>query len=223
MNFNTIINLGVYMKLYHYVHCPFCVRVRMALSFLEISFESIVLPYNDEATPLSLTNVKMLPIMDFGGRPMNESLDIIKKLDTNNKLDINQSLEELEALTDLTDKIGKSVHSMAMPYWIWTPEFDNESRKYFQNKKEAKRGPFSELVKRQDQFTSELNKVLSELEKSLTPYFNSKNLTLRDIVIASHLWGMFIVPEFRFSENIHNYLMLIKKECSFNYHEDFWN
>ena len=41
------------LKLYHYVHCPFCVRVRMILGFLQLPYQSIVLPYDDEVTPVS--------------------------------------------------------------------------------------------------------------------------------------------------------------------------
>ena len=70
------------MKLYHYVHCPFCVRVRMAAGFLNTSYESIVVPYDDEATPINLTGKKMLPIWVNDKRlAQNESLDIIKNLD----------------------------------------------------------------------------------------------------------------------------------------------
>ena len=61
------------MKLYHYVHCPFCVRVRMGLGYLGINFESIVLAYDDEKTPVKLTGKKMLPILvSDDGKAHNE-------------------------------------------------------------------------------------------------------------------------------------------------------
>lgn len=210
------------MKLYHYVHCPFCVRVRLALGFLEIPYESIVVPYNDEQTPIALTNIKMLPIFDFGKKIMNESLDIISELDSKNKLQIQETLNEIDFLNSWTDKIGKDVHSLAMPYWIWTPEFNDKSRLYFQTKKEKKRGPFKELVNEQKKFINSLNITLKNLEEELNPFFNSKDFTLKDIIIASHLWGMYVVPEFQFSDKIHNYLQEIKAICHFNYHQDFW-
>ena len=47
----------------------------------------IVLPYDDETTPVNLTGVKMLPIIEIDGETSNESLEIISKLDDKNKLD----------------------------------------------------------------------------------------------------------------------------------------
>jgi glutaredoxin 2 len=72
------------LKFYHYVHCPFCVRVRMTLGLLDLPYESVVVSYDDEITPVKLTGTKMLPIMSIDGKVMNESLDIMAKLDTGN-------------------------------------------------------------------------------------------------------------------------------------------
>jgi glutaredoxin 2 len=213
------------MKLYHYVHCPFCVRVRMACGFLNIKYESKVVPYNDEKTPIDLTGVKMLPIFEFNmvGDAINESLDIISRLDTENKLNSKFVIEEqyLE-LEELTNLMGKDVHNLAMPYWIWTPEFDESSRSYFENKKSKKRGPFKDLVHRREEFISSLSASLEQLETKLMPFYNGENMDLADIIIASHLWGMYVVPEFQFSDDIHHYLQSIAKNCNFNYHEDYW-
>lgn len=205
--------------LYHYVHCPFCVRVRMALGKLKMPYKSRVVSYDDEKTPLELTGVKMLPIMSFpDGTTLNESLDIIRKLDTTNTFQHHVS-DEIEALLS---EIGTSVHSLAMPYWIWTPEFDENSRKYFQSKKEVKRGPFAKLVKNREYFINTLNLTLEKLEKDIQPFYKAKQFGLNDILLASHLWGMFIVPEFQFSSKMYNYLMSVKAETNFDYHKDFW-
>lgn len=210
------------MKLYHYVHCPFCVRVRMALGYLDLSYESIVLAYDDEATPYQLMGIKMLPIFVNNENSSNESLDIIKTLDIKNKLDSTKVLSDLTEVEDLITRIGKDVHSLAMPYWMWTPEFNETSRSYFQNKKEVKRGPFSKLVKKQSLFITNLNSTLEKLEERITIFYKSDKLTLNDIIIASHLWGMYIVPEFQFSTIINAYLQRVARKCNFNYHEDFW-
>lgn len=207
------------LVLYHYVHCPFCVRVRMALGYLNIPYTSKVLPYDDEATPLRLTGKKMLPALEYDGKAMNESLDIIKLLDKNHKLPYTASEELDKLLSDL----GNYVHSLAMPYWIWTPEFTPSSRDYFQKKKEVKRGPFKDLVKRQAEFVAKIAPLLLEVENNLKPFYRSETFGLNDILIASHIWGLYVVPEFQFSENVHNYLQQVKKICRFNYHQDFWS
>ena len=212
------------MKLYHYVHCPFCVRVRMGLGLLNIKYESHVTPYDDEATPVRLTGKKMLPIVVYNdGRAQNESLDILKEQDTKGLLNWNDLSKHETELSPLLDKIGSVVHSLAMPYWIWTPEFNESSRKYFQSKKEVKRGPFNELVKKQKTFADQLNQILTnELSPELSPFYKSDKLTIMDIMIAAHLWGMYVVPEYRFDSKIQDYLQSVKELTKFNYHEDYW-
>lgn len=212
------------LKLYHYVICPYCVRVRLTLGYLGLPYESIVVPYNDEETPLKLSGKKMLPILEMDGKIVNESLDIMAILDKDNKLNIKATLAspEFQTFNKMLDTIVAPIHNIAMPYFIYTPEFDEKSRAYFREKKEAKRGPFSELVKNQRQFVSELNKELSLVEKDLMPFYKSKTFTVYDLLLAAHVWGMYVVPEFQFSEALHQYLQKVKEICHFNYHQDFW-
>lgn len=214
------------MKLtfYHYVHCPYCVRVRMALGHFNRPYQSQVLPYNDEETPIKLTGKKMLPIMLFGNTAINESLDIIAKLDTENVFRVKEieSSSDFKIFNELLTKLGSNVHNLAMPYWIWTPEFNEQSRQYFKAKKEAKRGPFQELMKKKDQFIQDISQDLSEVAQDLKPFYRSENFSLYDILLASHLWGLYVVPEFQFSEKMHLYLQSVKKQCRFEYHQDFW-
>ena len=212
------------MKLYHYVHCPFCVRVRMGLSFLGLTYESKITPYDDEATPLHLTGKKMLPIMLYeNGVAQNESLTILKSLDIKNDLNWKILESHENTLNLLLDEIGSLVHSLAMPYWIWTPEFNDSSRNYFQAKKEIKRGSFKELVKNQHVYADKLDLILfNEVLSNLKPFFHSDKLTIMDVIIASHLWGMYVVPEYQFAPHIHEYLKRVKKLTKFNYHEDYW-
>ncbi|MBP9680873.1 MAG: glutaredoxin 2, partial [Bacteriovorax sp.] len=212
------------MKLYHYVHCPFCIRVRMGLGLFNIPYESHVLPYNDEATPKALTGLKMLPIfVNEKGDAFNESLDILKAIDSNDLLSWSLLDQRKEEIDFLLKKVGESVHSLCMPYWIWTPEFDESSRKYFQQKKEGKRGPFNKLIQNKWAYLSDLNAILEdEIEKNLSPFYKSSTLSILDIMIASHLWGMYIFPEFQFSPKVHEYLQTIKQATRFDYHADFW-
>lgn len=212
------------MKLYHYAHCPFCIRVRMALGFLNIPFESKILSYDDEKTPLQLTGKKMLPIAVYDdNRVQNESLEIIKTLDQKKALRWEHFLREEEQFHLLLAKIGELVHSLAMPYWIWSPEFNEKNRSYFQKKKEMKRGPFFLLVQNQIKYKTELNLILTqEVTPFLTPFYREKEFSIMDLMLAAHLWGMYVVPEFQFSTQVHNYLMSIKDLTHFNYHEDFW-
>lgn len=212
------------VKLYQYLHCPFCIRVRMALGYLDIPWKSIPVPYNEEDLLIKLTGKKMLPIMDFGDLVTNESLDIVERLDEDNKLgmELLKDKELYQKMDVLLNKIGKDVHSLCMPYWVWTKEFNHTSRNYFQNKKEKKRGPFKDLIKNKNEFLKNLEVTLKEVEKHLDPYFIS-DFSIFDIMLASHLWGMYVFPEFRFSEKLHSYLQDVKNKCNFEYHEDLWD
>lgn len=197
----------------------------MALGYLDLPYESIVVAYDDEITPVKLTGKKMLPIMTFDGIAINESLDIIKKLDQENKLNL-KDRDQSQDFIDLNkwlDKLGANVHSLAMPYWIYTPEFNDSSRKYFLRKKEEKRGPFKNLVRDRSRYEMNLLNDLKNLAQEIKPFFRSNSFSGFDILLASHLWGMYVVPEFRFSDEIHQYLQTVKKLCHFNYHSDFWN
>lgn len=196
----------------------------MGFGFLGIQYESVVTSYDDEKTPLKLTGKKMLPIVEHdNGSAQNESLDILKAQDPNSVLGWDQLSLHEEQLNTLLDKIGQLVHNMAMPYWIWTPEFNETSRKYFQDKKEVKRGPFKNLVHNQKSFSDALEKLLNdELIPQLQPFYKGHKLSVMDIMIAAHLWGMYVVPEFRFSEPVNNYLQRVRELTKFNYHEDYW-
>lgn len=196
----------------------------MGLGFLNHKYESAVIPYNDENTPVKLTGKKMLPIIvKNDGIAQNESLEILKDLDTKNQLSWEFYLANKTEVDKLIELIGSPLHSLAMPYWIWTPEFDEKSRHYFQSKKEIKRGPFKNLVRDQKKYIDELEKILEEnLLNKLQPFFMNTKFTIVDIMIASHLWGAYIVPEFQFNSKIHQYLMSVKELTHFKYHADFW-
>lgn len=213
------------MKLYHYVHCPYCIRVRMALGYLDILYESKVLTYDDEQTPMVLCNKKMLPILEFSqGDEMNESLDIIARLDKDNALQM-QLLKDpgMKAFMDnFMEQLAEPINKLCMPYWVWSPEFDEKSRNYYMEQKIKETGPFYQLIQNKGEFLAVLPALLNEIEHQMEPFYKSQVFTIFDIMIASHLWGLYIFPEFQFSPILHRYLQVVKKLCKFNYHEDFW-
>ena len=197
----------------------------MALGLLNLPFKSVVLSYADEVTPVKLIGKKMLPILEANGIVMNESLDIMAFLDSKATLKIpetRRSRNFAEFQTLLSD-LGETIHSLAMPYWIQTQEFDDDSRNYFRRKKEAKRGSFGELLKNQESFRKTLDLKLLPVEAKLRPFFDSEQLGFEDLLLVSHLWGMYVVPEFQFSQKAHRYLQSVKSLCNFNYHQDYWS
>jgi glutaredoxin 2 len=213
------------ITLYHYIHCPFCIRVRFALGFLKYEYQSNVLPYHDEETPQALTGVKMLPILTKeDGSHINESLDIIQELDVKDEFSF-KDLDDhkVKELGHMLNSLGSPIHSLCMPYWLHSKEFDEQSKVYFQTKKEKKRGSFRSLILNKDKYLQQLIPLLEQVENKLIPYYESEKLSIKDIMLASHLWGLYIFPEFQFSIKMNTYLQEIKKQCHFEYHEDFWS
>jgi len=70
-------------KVYVYDHCPFCVRVRLALGLKNIKHELIFLANDDIDTPTGLVGKKVAPIFTIpaDNLVMPESLDIIALVD----------------------------------------------------------------------------------------------------------------------------------------------
>mmetsp|Transcript_27428 Transcript_27428/g.56905 ORF Transcript_27428/g.56905 Transcript_27428/m.56905 type:complete len:315 (+) Transcript_27428:126-1070(+) len=68
---------------YVYDHCPFCVRVRLALGIKNVKHLLHFLANDDVATPTSLVGKKIAPIFQLpqDDLVMMESLDIIAKID----------------------------------------------------------------------------------------------------------------------------------------------
>lgn len=54
--------------LYQYDHCPFCVRVRLALGFKNIKHNLVFMANDDVHTPTAMVGKKVAPIMVRGGR-----------------------------------------------------------------------------------------------------------------------------------------------------------
>lgn len=209
--------------LYHYIHCPYCVRVRMAASFLKVDYQSVVLSYADEIAPKELTGTKMLPIWKDEQIILNESLDIITLLDRENLLqtELLKKPEIMGRIDSVLEQLSGPLFKLCMPYFVWTPEFDQNSRAYFLRKKEAKRGPFNLLLKDRLLLEKQMHELLVPLEDLGEHFYLGRDFSVFDIILASHLWGLYCVPEFRFSDKINNYLQRVKKHTHFSYHQDY--
>jgi len=68
-------------KLYVYDHCPFCVRVRLALGLKGVKHQLVFMGNDDVETPTALIGKKIAPIWEDEDGAMAESLDIIAKID----------------------------------------------------------------------------------------------------------------------------------------------
>ena len=70
-------------ELYVYDHCPFCVRVRLALGVMGVDYKVVYMGNADVETPTAMVGKKIAPIWKDEDGCMAESLDIIAKMDPN--------------------------------------------------------------------------------------------------------------------------------------------
>ena len=126
------------MRLYHYDHCPFCVRARMIIGLRGLNVEQIALANDDEATPIGLVGKKMVPILiKEDGTAMGESLDIVRYLDEyagKERLDETIRPEVQAWLNQVNEYSGQLLSPRSTR--IGLPEFATESaRAYYTAKK----------------------------------------------------------------------------------------
>lgn len=175
----------------------------------------------------------MAPFMEISpGQFMNESLDLMKYINQTygqgtdllgfERTDL---LPQDEALSQFLDQLAVPLFNLVMPYWALGPEMSDADKIYFIKKKSAKRGNFSDLVLKREFFELEVYRQLEppDLNNLLEKFQEKSNSTNRinylDILLASHLWGLYLVPEFYLPAKIHHYLQSIKKITTFNYDE----
>ncbi|TKC83087.1 hypothetical protein FAZ69_25675 [Trinickia terrae] len=209
--------------LYHFQHCPYCIRVRMALGYLHIEHTSIIVGYDDRATPEALTGVKMLPILTLpDGRSLNESLSIIQAVDPANSLCSDSP--ELPGAVLLAQRLGDAIHPLVIPYWVMLPEFSDSARRYFLDKQRKKRGSLAEILANRDPYRAALPRFFAELRPILAGRSHeSSKLTIVDIVVAAHLWALYLVPEVQLPLWLHRYLQHVKEQTRFDYLGGLWS
>merc|ERR1712232_348150 len=81
--------------LYVYDHCPFCVRVRVALGVKNVKHNLHFMANDEIALPPSLVGKKIAPIINFPADDitMAESMDIIKLIDSDARFGPTQAIK----------------------------------------------------------------------------------------------------------------------------------
>mmetsp|Transcript_30125 Transcript_30125/g.67936 ORF Transcript_30125/g.67936 Transcript_30125/m.67936 type:complete len:298 (-) Transcript_30125:192-1085(-) len=117
--------------LYVYDHCPFCVRVRLAMGVKNVKHLIHFLANDDIATPTALVGKKIAPIFalpedDF---IMMESLDIIAKVDTDERFGPTNQILPASGRTDIKawqKSVQTLLRTLQRPRYVATgllPEF----------------------------------------------------------------------------------------------------
>jgi len=116
---------------YVYDHCPFCVRVRLALGIKNVKYNCMFLPNDDIPIPTKLIGKKIAPIFSIpeDDLTMAESLDIIEKVDSDERFGPTGQLLPATARKDLKvwqKSVQTLLRTLQRPRYVATgllPEF----------------------------------------------------------------------------------------------------
>lgn len=180
-------------RIFVYDHCPFCVRVRLALGMKNIKHEVVFLANDDFDTPKALCGKKIAPILelplDGAAEPMRmtESLDIIDLFESNDAYGPTNVIKPATGRSDIKawqKKTKDLLRLLHRPRYmkVALPEFQQEdSRDYFVSSHpvppfekpewkaddfgmERRWSAFDEAYAKTDELLPELNAALVELE-----------------------------------------------------------
>ena len=204
------------MKLFHYDHCPYCVKVRMLLGLKNMDFQLVTLLNDDEQTPIKMIGQKMLPILQKpDGGFLSESLDIISYIDTLSDFGepiVGPSKKEAK-LNEWFEDSRMTLYSLVMPRWVKMDleEFATPSAiTYFVNKKEKMIGSFKEHLDRSDELIKKARESLKNLESFIIPsgsFFWGETLSLDDFHIFASLRCLSSVKALDFPPKINKYMI----------------
>lgn len=117
--------------LYVYDHCPFCVRVRLALGVKNVKHLVQFLANDDVPTPTKLVGKKIAPIFSIPEDDfiMMESLDIIEKVEGDERYGVTNVIKPATGRTDLKawqKSVQSLLRTLQRPRYVATgllPEF----------------------------------------------------------------------------------------------------
>ncbi|MCF3933702.1 glutaredoxin 2 [Acuticoccus sp. M5D2P5] len=200
------------MKLYVYDHCPFCIRARMPFGLKAIPFDLAFLANDDEAGPISMIGVKMLPILEDADGFMGESLDIVAKVDgvAGPRLFDGAPREAIKAWLGTWIDTANTLVIPRTPDPIF-PEFRTESaRAYFTAAKEKTFGDFTALLAATDTARGKIEAGLADLVPILPDH---ESATIDDILLFPILRGLTIVPDLKMPDPVATYVRRMSERC----------
>lgn len=196
------------MKLFHYEHCPYCIRVRMLVNFKNMAIEDTVFLDDDEESPISMIGQKMLPILQKeDGSFLAESLDIIDHLD---QLDtsILPAHYTPETIDNWLKRAKPYLRKLTYPRMIEAPyfkEFETQSsRDYFEYKKSKLAGNFAECIANTAALKTEFTPIFAELSDIVLEMTNDA-LAWEDIHLFPYVLSLTLVPELEWPNAVKTY------------------
>ncbi len=208
------------MKLYHYDHCPFCVRVRMIIGWKGLQVEEEILANADEQRHYELIGAKMVPILEKdNGDRIKESLDIVAYIDQNcGQPLLCDSPEQYEhsELNNWLERAAPLIRHLVHPrnIRIFGQDFPAQvDRDYYEVRKSRSIGPFDAAFTNSAHYIGELEPLLEELK----PLLKQSQLRLgrpgyAHILLFPALRSLTHVKGLAFPAELRSYLKALSRE-----------
>ncbi len=207
------------LTLYYYEHCPYCIRVLAFTGLFDISLGKKILLNDDEQTPIAMTGIKSLPILEYSFKKyMGESLDIIDYLCKKFSVDLEKNTDDLNDVNQLLQENRLLIYGLSMPRWVQMPfaEFATDSAVvYFTHKKMQTIGDFRQAIANTQKYSQELITVL-EKHAPLFDRLVQKPNSLATIILFSALFGVSSVKGFQWTKSSKNFMQTISSLSKMN-------
>jgi len=198
--------------LHCYDHCPFSIRVELALAFLGVPYTRVLYGYGDTEGPTGLFGKKQLPVMEYMRTFTEESLDIIDMVDTNtvhrsvppktDREDIDLWLKKISTIRQNLCRPRK----IKMPIKDWA---DKRDIRYAKRKWEKKGYNLKDALARTAQLLIEIDELLMLLnDKILYDEYsvNEFGFGMDDILLIPDLRTLTCVKGIKWPKKVRNYL-----------------
>ena len=73
--------VDTHIELYHFEECPYCEKVRRALDYYDLEYESHIIDPADRSEVEEISGQSLVPVIVDGDNVVNDSTEIIKYLD----------------------------------------------------------------------------------------------------------------------------------------------
>jgi len=199
--------------LHVYDHCPFCIRVELALAWLGIPYERKIYGYGDIEGPVKLHGKKALPVLEWPAKTYTpESLDIVDLLDsqtahrsiapTTQREDIQNWLKRLTPIRRLLSR--PRIIQMPIPDWEKKSDVEYARQKYEKQDFDyiSAEAQTSELLKKVNPMMEEFAVNILYDEHSV----NEFGFGLDDILVLPDLRTMTCVKGIKWPPKLKNYI-----------------
>jgi glutaredoxin 2 len=196
------------VRLYLFEHCSLCFRVRMTAALKRLHVQEVVVLDDDTDTMVGLVGKRVVPILvKDDGRPMLESMDMVKYLDTQGEPILTGP--ERTDVAAWSDQFASKAAPLTWPRYplLGLPEFGTiAALDHYTMRKRKTLGDFVEFRANTRRYMSELMPQLEQLDRLIeSPTAINGRLSFGDVRVLPLLRSAAVVKGLRFPRKVRDY------------------